>query len=129
MPVNASVGTVAQPAALAAVPLQAQQQAQAAAAVSGSVAAAVAAGGKTVAVPSGSSLPPAASGGPPCGLAVADTAGAGYDILEGSASYLLEDLERKGLDAKSYIQTMLRLLEDSFSYYSFIYFVAIIRKA
>ena len=29
------------------------------------------------------------------------------------AGYLLEDLERKGLDAKSYIQTMLRRTEGS----------------
>ena len=31
----------------------------------------------------------------------------GYDFLEGSG-YVLEGLEEKGLDAKSYIQTMLR---------------------
>jgi len=37
-----------------------------------------------------------------------------YDLLPGSAGgYLLEDLERKGLDAKSYIQTMLRRTEGS----------------
>ena len=36
----------------------------------------------------------------------------GYDFLEGSG-FVLEGLEEKGLDAKSYIQTMLRRTEGS----------------
>ena len=36
-----------------------------------------------------------------------------YDMLHGPTGYVLEDLERKGLDAKSYIQTMLRRTEGS----------------
>jgi len=59
----------------------------------------------------GPNVPPPGKPGiaPPSGPALPD---AGYDFLEGSG-FVLEGLEEKGLDAKSYIQTMLRRTEGS----------------
>merc|ERR1719402_1476275 len=65
-----------------------------------------AAGGATTAAPGQGAQPPAKQ---QTGPALPD---AGYDFLEGSG-FVLEGLEEKGLDAKSYIQTMLRRTEGS----------------
>merc|ERR1711892_281328 len=54
---------------------------------------------------------PAKNGGQP-GAASGVLPDSGYDFLEGSG-FVLEGLEEKGLDAKSYIQTMLRRTEGS----------------
>merc|ERR1711892_924051 len=54
---------------------------------------------------------PAKNGGQP-GAGSGVLPDSGYDFLEGSG-FVLEGLEEKGLDAKSYIQTMLRRTEGS----------------
>jgi len=67
---------------------------------------------KSLAVSSASAAPQPAKNGVQAGTVSGVLPDSGYDFLEGSG-FVLEGLEEKGLDAKSYIQTMLRRTEGS----------------